>query len=166
MADSVTGRSDSQYSLRRMLGIWAAATLPMYILAWVIFPAVAPDFDVDPMRRGGIKMALMAVGLLWDFILALIIVNREEGDLRWATLRRRLRLNAPIDRKTGEPRRKLWLWLIPLVLLHVALSWTVLPEIDGWVSRMLPAVARRQALNWSNSCNRLTQRRCSSARGG
>ena len=127
-----------QYSLVKILGIWAAATLPMFILAWVAFPALAPEWEVDPIGRGAVKMALMAVGLLWDFVLAMIIVFREEGDLRWATVRRRLWLNTPRDPKTGEPRRKLWLWLIPLVILHVAASWTVLPMIDSWVSATFP----------------------------
>jgi membrane protease YdiL (CAAX protease family) len=127
-----------QYSLAQMLGIWAAATLPMFVLAWVVFPTLSPDFETDPLGRAAVKMTAMAVGLIWDFCLAMIIVYREEGDLRWATLRRRLWLNAPQDPKTGEPRRKLWWWLVPLVLLHVALSWTILPEIDGWVSTVLP----------------------------
>jgi membrane protease YdiL (CAAX protease family) len=133
--------TEEQYSLAQMLGIWAAVTLPMFVLAWVVFPALAPDFETDPVGRGAVKMAAMAVGLIWDFVLAMIIVYREEGDLRWATLRRRLWLNTPRDPKTGESRRKLWLWLIPLVLLHVALSWTILPEIDGWVSTVLPFFA-------------------------
>jgi membrane protease YdiL (CAAX protease family) len=133
--------TDGQYSLAKILGIWAAATLPMFILAWVVFPALAPEWEEDPVGRGAVKMALMAVGLLWLFILAMIIVYREEGDLRWATLRRRLWLNTPRDPKTGEPRRKLWLWLIPLVVLHVAASWTVLPMIDSWVSATFPLLS-------------------------
>jgi hypothetical protein len=43
----------------------------------------------------------------------MIIVRQEEGDLRWATVKRRLRLNTLRDPKTGETHRKLWLWVIP-----------------------------------------------------
>ena len=110
-------------------------------MGWVVFPAIAPDWGVDPMGVGYARMATIAVAMIWEFVLALIIVYREEGDLRWATIQRRLRLNAPLDPRTGEPRRKLWLWLIPLVLLHVALSWTLLPAIDGWVSTVFPFFA-------------------------
>ncbi len=31
-----------QYSLWRILGIWASVALPMALLAWVIIPAVIP----------------------------------------------------------------------------------------------------------------------------
>ena len=55
---------------------------------------------------------LLLIGLIWLFVLAMIIVRREEGDLRWATVKRRLRLNTPRDPKTGESRRNLWLWVI------------------------------------------------------
>ena len=107
-----------QYSLAKILGLWVAAAAPMGILAYVVFPALGPDFESDPMGSGFNRTALIAVGLIWVFALSMIIVYREEGDLRWATIRRRLRLNTPIDPKTGEPRRKLWLWLIPLGLLY------------------------------------------------
>jgi membrane protease YdiL (CAAX protease family) len=130
--------AEEQYGLAKILGIWLAVALPFFVLGWVVFPALAPDFDTDPIGRGAVKMAAIAVGLIWESILALIIVYREEGDLRWSTLQRRLRLNTPSDPRTGAPRRKLWLWLIPLVLLHVALSWTILPEIDSWVSKVIP----------------------------
>jgi len=36
----------------------------------------------------------------------MIIVCQEEGDLRWVTVKRRLRLNTPRDEKTEETRRK------------------------------------------------------------
>ena len=86
-------------------------------------------------------MGVFAIYLIWDFVLALIIVYSEEGDLRWATLKRRLWLNTPLDPKTAEPRRKLWLWLIPIVLLHTVAALLILPEVDHWVSRVLPFIA-------------------------
>jgi hypothetical protein len=33
---------------------------------------------------------LLAVGLIWLFVLSMIIVRREEGALRWTTIKRRL----------------------------------------------------------------------------
>ncbi len=59
---------------------------------------------------------MLTIGLIWLFVLSLIIVRQEEGDLRWATVKRRLRLNAPRDPKTGETRRRLWLWAIAFVI--------------------------------------------------
>jgi len=128
-------RSTAQYSLAKILGLWAAAALPMALLSWVIIPAVGPAFDADPKGAAVTRVALMGLGLLWEFALVLIMVFREEGDLRWATLRRRLWLNGPRDPESGEPRRKLWWWLVPLVvavaLVEMALG-GMLEEL--WVS--------------------------------
>ena len=132
---------NKQYSLAKILAIWAAVTIPAFIMAWVVFPALTPDFETDPIGAGIVRMGVFAIYLIWDFVLAYIIVYSEEGDLRWATLKRRLWLNTPLDPKTAEPRRKLWLWLIPIVLLHTVAALLILPEVDHWVSRVLPFIA-------------------------
>ena len=130
-----------RYSLAKILGIWAAVTIPMGILAWVVFPAITPDFETDPIGTGYARMGALTVGLIWLFVLSMIIVYREEGDLRWATLKRRLWLNTPRDPKTGQPRRKLWLWLIPIILLHTVGALLILPLVDDWVSNVFPFIA-------------------------
>jgi len=131
-AASETGE---QYSLGRILGIWALAAAPMGILSWIVFPLLAPDFESDPLEFGVIRIVLLTLGLAWLFVLSMIIVRREEGDLRWATVKRRLRLNAPRDPKTGETRRKLWLWVVPFIV-GVAVIELVLntPLEKAWVS--------------------------------
>jgi membrane protease YdiL (CAAX protease family) len=69
------------------------------------------------------------------FVLSMIIVRREEGDLRWATVKRRLRLNTPRDPKTGETRRRLWLWVIPFIIGIALWDILVAPSITSlWVS--------------------------------
>ena len=83
-------------------------------------------------------MALMVAGLHWDFVLAMIIVFREEGDLRWTTLQRRLWLNTPRDPKSGKTPPLSLVVVIPLCLLHIAASGTVLAPIDGLVSATFP----------------------------
>src|SRR5215211_8573393 len=105
-----------QYSLAKILGIWALAAIPMGILSWVVFPAVSPDFGSDPLGAGVTRIVLLTVGLIWLFVLSMIIVRREEGDLRWVTVKRRLRLNTPRDPKTGQPRARLWLWVVPFLV--------------------------------------------------
>jgi len=124
-----------QYSLAKILGIWALAAAPMGILGWVVSPLLAPDFESDPLEFGVTRVVLLTLGLIWLFVLSMIIVRREEGDLRWATLKRRLRLNAPREPATGQPRARLWLWVVPF-LVAVALVELVLntPLENAWVS--------------------------------
>ena len=101
---------NGQYSLAKILGLWAVTAIPLGIMGLIVFPAVAPDFGVDPLGVGFVRMATITLALMWEFVLALIIVRREEGDLHWVTVKRRLRLNTPLDPKTGDPRPRLWLW--------------------------------------------------------
>src|SRR5215208_2751665 len=82
-----------QYSLAKILGIWALAAAPMGVLGWIVFPLLAPDSESDPLEFGVTRLMLLTLGLVWLFVLSMIIVRREEGDLRWATIKRRLRLN-------------------------------------------------------------------------
>ena len=141
MGNSTTSQSNSQYSLAKILGIWVAVVAPMVILAWVVKPALAPDFDLDPIGAGKVKMGLLTVGLIWQFVLSLIIVYREDGDLSWTTIKHRLRLNTPRDPKTGEPRRKLWLRVIPFILL-VFVIWSISPLTwDSWFISLFPFLA-------------------------
>ena len=105
-----------QYSLATILGIWALAAAPMGIVSWIVFPLLAPDFESDPLEFGVTRIVLLTLGLVWLFVLSMIIVYREEGDLRLATLKRRLRLNTPRDPTTGQPRARLFLWVVPFIV--------------------------------------------------
>src|SRR5512143_20749 len=124
-----------QYTLWQILGIWALAALPMGILSWVVFPAVTPDFNSDPLGAGVTRMVLLTVGMFWQFVLSLLIVRKEEGDLRWATIKRRLRLNTPQDTPTGKTRRRLWLWVIPVMIASAVWGIAMVPTVQKlWVS--------------------------------
>jgi membrane protease YdiL (CAAX protease family) len=136
-----------QYTIWQILGIWALAALPMAILSWVVFPAVSPDFRSDPLGAGVTRLILLTAGLIWLFVLSMIIVWKEEGDLRWATIKRRLRLNAPQDPGTGKTHRKLWLWLIPVILASAAWDIAMVPIVQKlWVS-VFPFLAEPPGYN-------------------
>lgn len=138
--ENQTGVSE-QYSLGRILAIWALAAIPMAILSWLVFPRVSPNYASDPLGAGVTRLILLTIGLIWLFVLSMIIVRREEGDLHWPTVKRRLRLNAPRDPKTGETRRRLWLWLVPFLLATVLWELALAPSVSRlWVS-VLPFLA-------------------------
>lgn len=124
-----------QYSLARILVIWALAAIPMAILSWIAFPVLSPDFESDPFGASLTRFILLALGLIWLFVLSMIIVRKEEGDLRWATVKRRLRLNTPREPKTGETRHRLWLWVIPFIIGSVIWDLFLAPPVTSlWVS--------------------------------
>ena len=53
-----------QYSLGKILGIWAAAALPMGVLAWVVAPWLAGQLD-RPAPLMCTLLALLTIGLIW-----------------------------------------------------------------------------------------------------
>ncbi len=46
MSNSTTAQSESQYSLAKILGIWAIVSLPMPVLVFVIAPALSPRVNL------------------------------------------------------------------------------------------------------------------------
>jgi CAAX protease family protein len=80
-------------------------------------------------------LVVLTLGLVWLFVLSMIIVYREEGELRWATLKRRLRLNTPRDPTTGQPRARLWLGVVPFILAVAVIELVLNTPIENaWVS--------------------------------
>ena len=132
---NAAAEKEKQYSLAKILGIWALAAVPMAVLSWIVFPALSPDYRSDPLGAGVTRLVLLMIGLVWLFVLSMIIVRWEEGNLRWETVKRRLHLNAPRDPNTGETRRRLWLWVIPFLLAIVVWELVLTSYVDGmWVS--------------------------------
>jgi membrane protease YdiL (CAAX protease family) len=135
MNNSTTAQSNGQYSLTKILGIWLLAAMPMGILGWIVAPAISPDFKQDPIGAAVARIGVLTIGLIWQFVLSMIIVRREEGDLRWSTIRQRLRLNKPRDPKTGQARGILWLWVVPFLVLIALEEMFLGPSLDQiWLS--------------------------------
>jgi membrane protease YdiL (CAAX protease family) len=119
----------------------------MSTLSWIAFPLLAPNFGADPLGFGVTRMVLLTLGLVWLFGLSMIIVRREEGDLRWATVKRRLRLGTPREPRSGEPRARLWLWVVPFLVAVAAVELALSSSLDNtWVS-VFPFLAEPQGYN-------------------
>ena len=144
----VSAEMGEQYSLARILGIWALAAVPMGILGWVVAPALSAD--LDPLAAATTRLWTLMVGLIWEIVLSMIIVRQEEGDLRWATVKRRLRLNTPRDPKTGETRRRLWLWVVPFIILFFLAAMFLAPILEPlWVS-LFPFLAEPPSFDFGS----------------
>lgn len=126
-----------QYSLRKIILIWAAATLPMAALSWVVAPALA----TDPKAPGMERLAVMTVGLVWQFFLVVFLLHRERNGLDWSTIRRGLWLSKPRSPKTGSPQSRLWLLLLPLLALTAAYQFSGAHLVHNFWIRLFPFMA-------------------------
>ena len=123
-----------QYSLAQILGVWAAAAVPMGVLAWVVAPWLRDQLGGDePLTRA--LLICLTAGLVWQFVLVLILTRHELGGLEWSRVREALWLRAPRDPRTGRVGGRVWWWVLPFVVLF-ALEES-LPGITGPVSRDL-----------------------------
>ena len=95
---SSSTESMEQYSLLKVLGIWVLAAAPMGLLAWIVFPALAPRVNMTP---GILLWILMIIGLMWQVLLSFVILYREEGTLNLSAIRYRTWRQRPRDPKTG-----------------------------------------------------------------
>jgi membrane protease YdiL (CAAX protease family) len=110
-----------QYSLAQILAVWAAAALPMGVLAWLVAPWLRDRIGGrDPFIES--LLICFTAGLLWVIALVLILVRRELGGLQWPGVRDALWLRAPRDPKTGRMGGKVWWWALPFVLLSALVN--------------------------------------------
>jgi membrane protease YdiL (CAAX protease family) len=110
-----------QYRRRAIFAIWAAAALPMGALAWLVAPALEDRFA----GAGNVPLAkalfvCLTIGLVWQFVLVAVLVGREQRSLRWSTLREALWLRSPRSPRSGRVGGRIWLVLIPLIVLYAA----------------------------------------------
>jgi membrane protease YdiL (CAAX protease family) len=105
-----------QYRARAILAVWAAAALPMGVLAWFVAPAAKDRFAGAgnvPMFKS--LMVCLTAGLVWQFVLLVGLLWREQRTLRWSTTRQALWLRSPKSPRSGRVGGRVWLVLIPLI---------------------------------------------------
>jgi membrane protease YdiL (CAAX protease family) len=104
----------------------------MGVLAWVIAPWLRDQLRGDEPLVQALLICLTA-GLVWQFVLVLILIRRELGGLEWPRVREALWLRRPRDPRTGRVGGRVWWWVLPFLLLFGLEE--ALPGITGPVSR-------------------------------
>jgi uncharacterized protein len=133
-----------QYSLAKIMAIWAAAAVPMGILGWVVSPALARGSN-NPFL---VRMVVLTIGLVWQFGMVVFLVYREAGSLSWTTFRQRLWLQSPRSPQTGRPRGRYWWWLIPILLLTALFEMAIGGPIDQVTIAVFPFLAETPGLSF------------------
>jgi membrane protease YdiL (CAAX protease family) len=124
-------QSDKQYSLKKILTIWVLSAFPMAILAFVITPILIPTTNLPPLI---VYWMAIIIGLIWQFILSLIILKKDGYDLKWSTIQKRMKYQKPRNPKTGKSSYWLFLWVIPFIVLSGLLQSGVgFPDLDSVV---------------------------------
>ncbi len=103
----------NQYSVRKILGLWALVALPMAFFRFILLPFLVP---IVPFHPGILYWMLMIVGMIWQFVLSVIILKRELGDISWEKLKKRLWLNHPIHPKTFKVYKIAYSFTIPIII--------------------------------------------------
>ncbi len=135
-ASSPSNSLHEQYSLKKILIIWALSAIPMGILAFVVTPILIPIIGLPPLI---VYWMAIVVGLIWQFILSILILKKDGQDLKWTTFRNRMKYQTPINPKTGKSNKWLFLWVLPFILLSALLQTGVvnIPNIDGLMTPLI-----------------------------
>lgn len=137
-----------QYTLWQILGIWLAAAAPMALLGWAAYPVMSTG--LPPLDAGLLRIKLLTAGLIWQFVLAMIMLYREEGDIRLSTIRRRFWLNHPVSARNGKTKKALWWWIIALFLLSAFVNIGLRPSIVDLWGKLLPFLAEPKGYDLSS----------------
>lgn len=126
-----------QYSLTRILVIWASVTVPMGVLAFVVAPAL---MQRTPLHPGLVYWICLVAGMAWQFVLSLMILRQELGGLRWGAIKQRIWANLPRDPRTGRTRWVLFWWTVPAIAANVLAGMLATPLNEAW-TRLFPALS-------------------------
>jgi membrane protease YdiL (CAAX protease family) len=89
----------------------------MSTLAWVVLPVASSRLAVPPIL---LYWFLLTLGMAGQVGLLLWLVHRDNGSLTWQTFRGQFQINCPRNARNGQPRPRLFWWLILWIIPGVA----------------------------------------------
>ena len=130
-----------QYTLWQILGIWALVSLPMALLSWVVAPAIIP---YSPLHPGITYWLLLIVGMVWQFVVSLVIMYRELGTLHWSAICKRTWLQTPRDPGTDRANPRLFWWVLPPMFFNALVVFVLATYLDAPMAWLFPALQQPQ----------------------
>lgn len=150
MTSPQLSQKENQYSLKKILIIWALSAIPMSLLAFVVTPKVTTNTNWPPLI---VYWIAIIVGLVWQFALSLIILKRDGHELNWQTVVTRMKYQKPINPTTGKSSYWLLIWTIPFILL-IALTQSGkinLPDVDGLIAPLIQGLPKYDLSGLANA---------------
>jgi len=136
MTSPIHSTTDQQYSKTRILSIWALSAIPMGLLAFVVAPRLVSLSGWNPLIA---YWVCVQAGLVWQFILSMVILRREGYALSWGTMVSRCKYAKPVHPRTGRASWRLLWWTIPFIQLSAVIQMGAvsLPDIDGLIKPLI-----------------------------
>lgn len=110
--------------------------MPMGVLAYVVTPKVVAITSWPPII---VYWIAVIIGLVWQFILSLIILRLDESELNWQTVVTRMKYQKPVNPKTGKSNYWLLLWTMPFIILSAVIQSGLikLPDVDSLMTPLI-----------------------------
>lgn len=141
--------SFTQYSLFEIILIWLAVTIPIGISGWIASPILSEFIG----NSGAGRMLAITIGLIWQFVLVLLLLWRENKKLCWRVFKTKLLLQNPINPKTNKEQKSLWLLIIPLIMLTAFYQMFIAKHIINFWTTIFPIFKDTSSLGLSNYLN-------------
>lgn len=125
---------DSQYSLLKIMTIWAVVSIPIPIFLFAIAPMLTARSDIHP----GLLIWYIGISAMaWQFVVSVFLLWQELDEFTWSAIKTRIWLNKPSDPKTGAKSYKMFYWLIPAFsfILVVELS-----PLGDMLDQIIPSI--------------------------
>jgi len=87
----------------------------MALLMWVGAPALSRRMH-GPQALTRAMILCLTAGMVWQFVLTMALVAREQHTLRWSTVRDVLWLRPPRNPRSGRIGGRAWLIIVPLLV--------------------------------------------------
>ncbi len=128
-----------QYSVRKIVGLWALVTIPMVFFRFVLLPLLVPIVHIHP---GILYWLLMIAGMIWQFALSVMILKKELGSWSWEQVKRRLWIKHPTHPTTFKVYKLAYAFTIPIILYAFFFeSSGLFAFVEEGINRLFPMLA-------------------------